>query len=768
MSRGIRLVGAVMLACSVCCGVSVSALALPEGRVYEMVSPPYKAGYGVDKLEAAAPDGESVAFASLGSFDGVLSNAFVDTYLARRGASGWSTTALQPPTGLTSVFSATLEYALAGTSRGPNLGWRNIKATEAEYLLHQTDTPSTPENWEVFGGIVLKRIDEERFAAILQGASGDLCHLVVGEAQGALLPEGHFNALYDLSRGCGGEPPRERLVAVRNKLGPTGLEFEPINRNCTELLGREGRDFNAISAGGSEVFFTTNVQPALTSCGATSPGNPEQVFVRLGGARTLEVSRPLEAGPFGGCGDGGKVGEVPGEVPCPGAPARANAYFQGADEQGTRVFFTTTQALTGEDTDNGNDLYMATIGCAAGNPGCRVAEREVTSLAQVSHGGEPAEVQGVVRLAADGSRVYFVARGVLTSEGPKNPQAQGAQPQPLKGADNLYVYDSTTGETAFVADLCSGPGSSGVMSEDLRCPGDLEAENKDDTRLWLQGGESQSTPDGRFLVFSTYARLLKSDTDNAKDVYRYDAQSGVLDRVSLGEGGHSGNGNAEDSVQEPARADATIARGTTGGSADSQYEMYTRAISEDGSRIVFETAEPLSLAATNHVANIYEWHEQEGWSEGRVSLISSGSSLSSDCCAVISPSGGDIFFVTFQGLVGQDIDGIADIYDAHECTAQAPCFPPLPAERQQCSSDACHGPLTSPAPLLVPGSVPQAPGGNFAAPKKATPKKLTPAQQLVRALKACAKKPKSRRAACRRAAQKKYAKAARSAGRSRR
>jgi hypothetical protein len=716
--------------------VPAPALALPEGRVYEMVSPPYKAGYAVEQLAAVAPDGESVAFESQGSFDGVHSSVVSDMYLARRGASGWSTTALQSPTGITFDFSANLEYALAASAPGPNFGQRALKATEEKYLLHRTDTPSTPENWGVFGGIVLKRIDEERFGAVLQGSSGDLCHLVVGDAQGALLPEGHGNALYDLSRGCGGEPPSLRLVGVRNKLGPTGLEFEPINRNCDELLGREGHAFYAIAAGGSELFFTTNVQPAVTGCADTSPGSPEQVFVRLGGARTLEVSRPLAAGPFGGCGDGGKVGEVPGEVPCPGAPARANAYFQGADELGTRVFFTTTQALTGEDTDNGNDLYMATIGCAAGNPGCQVAEREVTSLEQVSHGGEPAEVQGVVRVAPDGSRVYFVARGVLTSEGPKNTPAQGAQPQPVKGADNLYVYERDerypAGHIAFIADLCSGPGSSGVGSEDLRCPGDLEAENKDDTRLWLQGGESPSTPDGGFLVFSTYARLLKSDTDNAKDVYRYDAQSGVLDRVSLGEAGYDTNGNAGDTVQEPARADATIARGAV---AD-QYEMRTRAISQDGSRIVFETAEPLSPAVINGLANVYEWHKQEGWSEGRVSLVSSGSSLSSDCCAVISPSGRDIFFYTSQGLVPQDTDGLGDIYDARLGGG----FPPVPVERQPCSGDACQGPLTSPAPLLVPGSVAQAPGGNFAAPVPATTVKPKQKSKSVRCRKGYVKK----------------------------
>ena len=172
------------------------------------------------------------------------------------------------------------------------------------------------------------------------------------------------------------------------------------------------------------------------------------------------MSRPLEAGPFAGCVGGG----VPGEVPCDGSLGRASAYFKGASEDGSKVFFTTEAPLTESEgvgcgliceQPQGNDLYMASIGCPAGESGCEAAQREVTSLVQVSHDAVPeqaAEVQGVVNIAQDGSRVYFVARGVL-SEG-----ANAEGHAPVDGADNLYVYDSVSGQTAFVADLCSGPG----------------------------------------------------------------------------------------------------------------------------------------------------------------------------------------------------------------------------------------------------------------------------------------------------------------------
>jgi hypothetical protein len=706
------------------------ALALPEGRTYEMVSPVYKAGYSADNIIGVAPDGESVAFPSRGGFAGLLApgaNAS-NYYLARRGEKGWSTASLEPPFGVWADLSSGLEYALGGGAVGPNTGYENHKATQEVYQLHRTDAPETPENWGVFGDIVLERVDGKPVAASEEGASADLCHLVLEESAALRGVPGAVNTLggqpqfYDLARGCGGEPPSLRLVGLNNNPTPT-----VINRYCqiemgsgadyARVSGAQESNFNAVAGGGGEMFFTSSVENR-NNC----QQGILQLFVRLGGSRTLEVSRPLEASqPFGGC-----VAEgVPGEVPCEGAAGRASASFSGASEGGSRVFFTTKASLTGEDKDTGNDLYMASIDCPGGEAEqCEVAGRRVTSLVQVSHdlnAGQPAEVQGVVKIARDGSHVYFVARGAL-SEG-SNAQRRA----PVKGADNLYVYDSRSGKVAFVADLCSGPELSGT-AQDVRCPSNLESgSGRNDMRLFGIVPEAQTNncpgtspgcEAGRFLVFSTYAQLVKGDTDSAKDVYRYDTVTGMLDRVSIGEAGHDANGN--DNV-----FDATISYGHVGGSTSlyKQYEMDTRAISEDGSRIVFSTAAPLSPDVINGLSNVYEWHLQPGWSEGTVSIVSSGSAEEGDENAVISPSGRDIFFTTVQGLVSQDTDGARDVYDAHECTTQVPCFPPVPAERQRCEGDACYGPLTNPAPLLVPGSVSQAQGQNVPPQKQATVKK---------------------------------------------
>jgi hypothetical protein len=695
------------------------ALALPEGRVYEMVSPPYKAGYGVGNLtepiRAVALNGEGIVFTSQGSFGGGLSTTLYYSYLARRGPSGWSTVPLSVPASLAPSasaekdFSPELDYTFSQAGLGPNYPTAQT-SNEIEYLLHRTDTPDTPANWEVAGGMVLRSVNGKPIEQH-ESTSGEECHVVLDvEGAGALL---HVSAnvhesLYDFSRGCTGEPYL-RFLGLNNK-------GTVIDQQCGARLGAQpgGSVFNAISADGREIFFQANANPERTQCRGFESSS-KQVFVRLDGTSTLEVSRPL--------------GECK-EVPCTGAVTRAFAQFQGASEDGSRALFTTTAQLTGEDKDEGNDLYMATIGCPAGERECEVASKRVTSLVQVSHdptAGEAAEVQGlVVRVAPDGARVYFIARGVLSQA----PNSQGQTP--LKGADNLYEYDAVSGAPPmFVADLCSGPGRSGT-AEDARCPLELNEDpfgGRNDLDLW--GGfqvEAQSTGDGRYLVFSSYGRLLKGDADNAKDIYRYDAVTGQLDRVSIGEAGYDANGNRNNIPSGPSSANATIQPAFQTSNFDLahlQHETAQRAVSEDGSRIVFTTTEPLSPDARNQPAAVYEWHKEPGWSEGAVSMISSGTSLTNDSSVVISPSGLDIFFLTSQGLVPQDTDGQVDVYDARLGGG----FPQVPPPAAECSGDACQGPLTNPFPLLVPGSVSQVPGGNFAAPAPApviTPKRATP------------------------------------------
>ncbi|HWY17570.1 MAG TPA: hypothetical protein VNY27_02535 [Solirubrobacteraceae bacterium] len=546
-----------------------------------------------------------------------------------------------------------------------------------------------------------------------------------------LLPAavGSVEPLYDLRTQLSGAEPSLRLVGVMNNSLPGG-EPEPIDPYCPVRLGSLGvalqfalnptaagtSAFNAVAADGGTVFFTTNANRSdknREECEGTTAfqavsNNPPILYARLGGEKTVQVSAPVAA-------------DCASSAPCHSA-AQAPAVFQGASDDGSRAFFATTQPLVTGDTDAGSDLYMAALGCPGGEAGCEPAQREVTSMTQVSHdqhAGEAAEVQGVVAVSQDGSHVYFVARGVLSERGAQ-PLGGGVQSQPVKGADNLYVYDAASRSTAFVADLCSSVGRSGEV-EDQRCPQQSQSQvTPFDTGLWTisrkaqlnacSGGES-SCEAGRFLVFDSAGRLVSGDTNQNLDVYRYDAQTGTLERVSIGEEGADSNGNGGNS-------DALIRAAEVYGHAAEAAGLKTRAVSDDGSRVVFTTPRRLSERAGAAVSSAYLWHQAAGeGGEGRLSLVSGAGFTEAVEDVVISPSGRDVFFVTAQGLVAQDSDGQVDVYDARIDGG----FPPAPAERERCAGDACQGPLTNPAPLLVPGSVSQAAGGNLAAPPTTIP-----------------------------------------------
>ena len=469
--------------------------------------------------------------------------------------------------------------------------------------------------------------------------------------------------------------------------------------------------FNAISADGSEIFFTTCM------------GNDQhdyQLFVRLAGSRTVEVSKPLSEAE--GCA---------AAIPCPGASARASAAFAGASEDGSRVFFMSAAPLTGDTGDTSLNLFMARIGCPAAEAACAPAAREVTALLQVSHDpnlGGVANVQGVLRVAPDGSRAYFIASGDLLSESEQRGLEEAGRPVPSAGADNLYVYDvADPGKVSFIADLCSGHEASG-SAVDPACPG-----AGSDVELWKNGESEAQTagPEGEYLVFSTYAQLTSDDTDTTRDVYRYDALTGVLQRVSLGEDGADSDGN-----NDQFNAGITAGHRVTD-SVRNQHEMNSRAISEDGSRIVFTSAEPLSSRASNGLVNVYEWHETPDGG-GEVSLISGGTAETPVEDVVISPDGNNIFFLTSQGLVRQDTDGEPDVYDARADGG----FSEPQAPVGECEGEECHsGLLSAPTPQLLPGSVAQEAGGNLAAVPSVKPAAVKTAKKAKK------KKPKKRKRA---------------------
>jgi hypothetical protein len=109
----------------------------------------------------------------------------------------------------------------------------------------------------------------------------------------------------------------------------------------------------------------------------------------------------------------------------------------------------------------------------------------------------------------------------------------------------------------------------------------------------------------------------------------------------------------------------------------------------------------------------------------------------------------------------QDYDTAYDVYDAHECTSAAPCFPTPAALPPSCETgDSCK-PAPTPQPTIygAPSSETFSGPGNVSggAPVLAVQtKSLTRAQKLALALKACHSRRGRRREACEHQARARY------------
>jgi hypothetical protein len=630
---------------------------LPECRAYEMVTPLYKEGFPM--IPQTFSDEGAIAYQSTGSFAGNTQGSALNEYIARRSSAGWTTTSPDPPpaTYETAIFKAV--EALSPDLRSSLWTDRRGEAPADDghfYYLRGPDGSMTRVGRTAIPGVV----EDNPFT---QEASADLTHILFahGSTGGGST---QLAALYEYV-GTGNEGP-PRSVSIDN----TGASTP--GQACPAGMSADGRVI---------VFFS--------GCNA---GGALQLWARVGGSATVAVSHSectrTSGDPGGACN------------------AVATAEYAGMATDGSRVFFTTSQQLVNGDTDQSNDLYECEI--PPGAPAPVGSANPCASLTEVSGNTSGADVQSVVNVSEDGSRVYFVAKGALTTNLGSNDAA------PVAGDENLYVWQKDAahpaGQMTFIAKL--------------------EANN-------INSNTAQSTADGRYLIFTTASRLLASDTDEAADVYRYDADTHGLLRLSTDSSGTRGNEPGFEAGLPPSRTVLFAGRARP------------TAMTSDAGTVVFETAEALSPADSDGVTDVYEWHE------GQVSLISNGGG--SLFGLGITRTGQDIYFSTGQPLTAGDSGTEGDFYDARidggfPVTAPAPCSgeacqgspPPQPQPPGTSASAAFNGPgspLTAEAP---PASQPK-------------PKPQTVAQKLAKALKACkAKHSKKKRTACEKKARNTY------------
>lgn len=355
---------------------------------------------------------------------------------------------------------------------------------------------------------------------------------------------------------------------------------------------------------------------------------------------------------------------------------------------------------------------------------------------------------GTLGIATEnGSYVYFVATEILSNNENKNKEVAEV------GEGNLYEWYN--GETTFIARL---------STEDLYDEYNWRDFYRANPDFAPATGEKSSrvTLGGTTVLFSSRRRLTSYDNDEQGELYLYDATSGTLTCVSCNPSG------------TPATSEAYLADNLSIAPAPERNAFLTRNLSDDGSRVFFQTQEALlPQQDKNGQTDVYEWeHEGAGGSDGCSSSSATFSSSLSGCLYLIStgesgdPSyfgdasadGDDVFFFTRQSLVGQDRDENDDLYDARVDGGIVAQNPPATTS---CSGEGCLAPVAAAPVFAAPTST------TFAGPASSSPqpaaksKPLTRAQKLARALKACARKPKKqRRRTCEARARKSYGKRA--------
>jgi hypothetical protein len=723
---------------------SGGSLVLPDGRAWEQVSPVDKHGADIFPLEPkgdviqSSDAGDSMTYVAFGPTEAAAPgyDAGVQV-LSRRGSHDWSSQDLalshSTATGGTlgggdfRFFSGDLSLGLAEpaglaefSSLAPEVSPPDTEPTL--YVRHNTTCgvqPSTcylplvtgaPGYADVPSGTVFGYHLVDGTPAVnlnLVGATNDLSHVVFSSTVALTAEPIEEAGLYEWSAG---KPPAEELRLITGQAPGRDDSAFPIN----------GRD--AVSGDGSRVIFETR------AAGSTDPfGHLYQRDLTRGQTVQLDEVQPGASGA--------------------GTPG---AIFQAASSDGSIVYFTDRQRLTGDSGASGSgnepDLYECKMHEAAGEEKCDLADVTPETA------GQRANVQGaVLGTSEDGAYVYFVATGVLSDQ----PNSTGQRAV----ADAPNVYEDHNGAIKLIAVLSSKDKNDWAQEPNLRFVHELERQT---TRV---------SPDGRYLAFMSDQSLTGYDNVDVssdkpdEEVFLLDAGTDRLTCASCNPSGARPEGvELAGSVNEA----ASIPGWTPYRNELSLYQ--SRYLSNSG-RLFFNSSDALVPQDINKQQDVYEYEPVSigdctasspnyvASADGCAGLISSGTSKAGSIFMDASDSGDDVFFLTTEKLVGSDVDSAGDVYDAHVCSTEAPCPNALSSPPPCTTADSCRSaPLPQPGIFGSPASATFVGAGNATLRQgpTTTPKSLTRAQKLARALKICHRKTKRKRTACERKARKRY------------
>lgn len=604
---------------------------LPDGRAYEMVSPPQKDGAQVLQTNnggatvAASLAGDGLAYVASAPIGAeAKSNPTHTQVLARRGAHEWENRDISIPgeyeprvgTGLGDMlFSSDLSLTVAQPYRLVAPIAEGVPGSlDADAYLHDTSSNVYQPLVTSAPDLTSNAVGFKEIKAL--GATPDLSHIALASslpltpnAQEALPLQPN---IYEWSAG------KLALVNVRPDGTATagagfGGELSSVTRH-------------AISDDGSRIIWSAQ----------------EKLYVR---DTTAEESVQVDKAQGGSESGGGR--------------------FQTASSDAKKIFFTDGRSLTSD--AQGSDLYVFDVDSGT-----------LTNVTPDS--GDPlgAGVRIVLDAGEEGQEVYFVASGVL---------AQGG----VAGKNNVYVarHTGSTWETTFVATLSEDDergfreGDLVEMSARVSPNGRFLAFMSDAMLTGYDNRDANSgQPDEEVYLYDSQAGRLTCVSCNpsgARPVGAWESPRGEIMPM--------------DPVNKwPERwLAATIPSWTPMTLVEAAYQ--SRYLSDSG-RLFFGAADALVPQDSNGRQDVYEY-EPAGVGDcvkqdGCVALISAGTGNSDAGFLDASSNGDDVFFMTADKLLRQDFDTAFDVYDARVCSQSHPCFPAQPASPPPCvTGDSC-------------------------------------------------------------------------------
>ncbi len=752
---------------------------LPDGRAYELVTPSNKGsaedmfgavntGYEYNDFNNfdvgySSEEGEEFLLetrAAFGSFAAAANNLYV--FKRDEQDKDWLTIPVASP----SLGVQSFEYTgdVFDPSSFSSLGVSDkVGAQASSSGLHDLSLVGPPGG--PYTEIHNENYTEKNVGTLIVGASYDLSDLILESTDHTLA-----------SNVKGQDPDSHTLYEWANgKFTPVSMNTKGTVFQCGAVLGQgivSGSRHNAVSADGSEVFFTAP-DPYAESTGngcwggeASPQTNPPQLYLHSttpSVTGTVELSKPEKGVSDPTC-------ALLEEACHP-------AVYVGASENGSKVFFISEGELTSEAVSlklEDPELYECEIIQEKAGASCkltRISAGENNSPVREA-GSTSAHVWTVPTVSNDGSEVYFTAFGAL---------APGASALNVEnpGPVNLYRYDTETSKTVYVTT---------VNTLDYPENNQLAWDGHAHMSIDFGGGALEAranwyaTPDGHYLLFAArseppdgystveagagdcpvYSTEHSAPLGHCSEVYRYDTEL----PVSQDKPGVPNNPVCVSCDPSGALPVSNAFFATTAASK-SPAGGAVRAMSDNGSCVFFDSADPLVKQAQNQTLDVYEWeaygsghcetNPSSGISvcelaQGCIYLISSGDDPTPSYFVGADSKGNNVFFGTHARLAPQDNDESGDLYDARIGGGFS-----VPSNTGPCEGNTCQNPVPTPIDA-TPSSLTFIGPENINETKSATTraKTLTNAEKLKDALKACKKKPKARRKKCETEAHKHY------------